>query len=262
MAAAERPRTRDERQLAETVRAFRRRARAAAARSSCAAVRCAIVFRQVEPHRAAVLFRRGKLDEAPVPLGDIRAALDDETVGDAVRVTRSRAVDALRASRLPASLRDTLAATAARRDYALLVPEDLDAATPSPPARVVPRGPRRRSRPAADAGADRRRGRPDARYGASLLAASWRDLGLDVHVVRRGRERDLRARVPPPRTIPIARAVDARFVSPRVRGWRENARGVVDYARVKLRLDARASSRLPVTLKCAVAIAGTSAPNG
>ena len=46
-------------------------------------------------------------------------------------------------------------------------------------------------------------------------------------------------------TIPIARAVDARFVSPRVRGWREDAQGIVDYARVKRALDARASSRCP-----------------
>ena len=39
----------------------------------------------------------------------------------------------------------------------------------------------------------------------------------------------------PKGAIPIARAVDARLVSPRVRGWREDARGVVDYSRVKLR---------------------------
>src|SRR5205807_5281751 len=31
-------------------------------------------FRQVRPARAAVLFGRGELDEAPVPLGDLRAA--------------------------------------------------------------------------------------------------------------------------------------------------------------------------------------------
>ena len=39
--------------------------------------------------------------------------------------------------------------------------------------------------------------------------------------------------------IPIAKAVDARFVSPRVSGWRENANGVVDYAKVKLRAATR-----------------------
>jgi hypothetical protein len=32
--------------------------------------------------------------------------------------------------------------------------------------------------------------------------------------------------------VPIAWAVDARLVSPRLRGWREDALGVVDYNRV------------------------------
>jgi hypothetical protein len=35
--------------------------------------------------------------------------------------------------------------------------------------------------------------------------------------------------------IPIAWAVDARFVSPRLRGWREDTLGVPDYARVRVR---------------------------
>lgn len=193
-----------------------------------------IVFREVEPHQAAVLFRRGRLDEAPVPVGDIRAALDDATVGDAVHVTNLAAVDGLRASRLPQSVRDALAATAARRDYAQLVPEDLEAAMPSPPARVF--------RSARDGvhglpstpvriGVE---GDPALAYGASLLAASWRDLDLDVHVVRHGANATF-VRGSADGTIPIARAVDARFVSPRVRGWRENAQGVVDYARVRVR---------------------------
>jgi hypothetical protein len=72
------------------------------------------------------------------------------------------------------------------------------------------------------------------RYGATLLVASWRDLGLDVRIV----DRDANAfftRRTPARGIVIAHAVDARFVSPRVRGWRENAQGAVDYARVTVR---------------------------
>jgi hypothetical protein len=193
-----------------------------------------VVFRQLEPHRAAVLFRRGRLDEAPVPLGDIRAALDDRTVENAVRVTQLAAVDGLRASGLPRSVRDTLAATAARREYAQLVPEDLDAAMPSPPARVF--------RSARDGVHDLPKvpvrigveGDPALAYGASLLAASWRDLDLDVHVVRRGANA-IFTRGTGAGAIPIARAVDARFVSPRVRGWRENSSGVVDYSRVRLR---------------------------
>ena len=228
-----RPATRDERQLAEIVRELD----VVRARPGDIVVRrgaLRIVFREVEPHQAAVLFRRGRLDEAPVPLGDIRAALDDGTVRQAVRVTNLAAVDGLRASRLPQSVRDTLAATAARRDYAQLVPEDLDAAMPSPPARIF--------RAARDGvhglpstpvriGVE---GDPALAYGASLLAASWRDLDLDVHVVRHGANATL-VRGSADGAIPIARAVDARFVSPRVGGWRENARGIVDYARVAVR---------------------------
>ena len=228
-----RPRTRDERQLAQALRSLRvvdaRRGEIVFRRPGLR-----IVFRQLEAHRAAVLFRRGRLDEAPVPLGDIRAALDDGTVKNAVRVTPLAAVDGLRASRLPRAVRATLAATAARHDYAQLVPEDLDAAMPSPPARVF--------RAARDGVHDLPKvpvrigveGDPALAYGASLLAASWRDLDLDVHVVRRGANAVF-TRGSAANTIPIAHAVDARFVSPRVRGWRENADGVVDYSRVTVR---------------------------
>jgi hypothetical protein len=168
-----------------------------------------------------------------VPLGDIRAALADEAVQGAVRVNRLAAVDALDASRLPASLRAALWATADRRDYALLVPEDLDAAAKSPPARAFRRA--RRAIPDLQHVPVRVRVEGDGtlRYGAMLLAASWRDLGLDVRVS--GRANAFFSRRSPPRGIAVARAVDARFISPRVRGWRENARGVVDYARVSLR---------------------------
>jgi len=193
-----------------------------------------IVFRQLEPHRAAVLFRQGLLDEAPVPLGDIKAALADATVKGAVRITPLAAVDALDASRLPVSLRVALSATADRRDYALLVPEDLHAAAPSPPARLfraVQRTilslPRVRVRIRVE-------GDGTLRYGASLLVAAWRDQGLDVRLSQRDANASF-ARVSQPRGIAVARAVDARFVSPRVRAWREDARGVIDYARVTLR---------------------------
>jgi hypothetical protein len=232
-----RPLTRDERQLAEATQTLE----VVRARPGQVVVRrdgTRIVFTQVEPHRAAVLFRRGELDEAPVPLGDIRAALDDPLVRGAVRVHRLAAVDGLRASRLPPSVRDALAATAARRDYAQLVPEDISAAMPSPPARVyrsardsvlsLPKVPVR-------IGVE---GDPSLRYGASLLAASWRDLDLDVHVVKHGANA-IFTRGSASGEIPIAKAVDARFVSPRVSGWHEDANGVVDYAKVKLRAATR-----------------------
>jgi hypothetical protein len=193
-------------------------------------------FRQVEPHRAAVLFRRGELDEAPVALGDIRAARADDTVESAVRVRRLRAIDALVPTHLAASVRRTLDETADRVDYAVLVPEDPAAAFKSPPARVFRAA--RRGIPGLPhtwvriAVADD----PTLRYGAGLLVASWRDLGLRVRIADRNADaRFVRVASLPKGAIPIARAVDARLVSPRVRGWREDARGVVDYARVKLR---------------------------
>jgi hypothetical protein len=227
------PRTRDEAQLAQTLRTFHvvraRRGEIVVSRN-----RLRIVFRQLEPHRAAVLVRRGLLDEAPVPLGDVRAALLDRTVKGAVRQTPLTAFDALDASRLPPRLREALSVTADRRDYARLVPEDPDAAAPSPSARLfravrrtIPGLPRVQARVRVE-------GDASLRYGAMLLVASWRDLGLNVRIVQRGANTFFTRRTPA-RGIVIARAVDARFVSPRVSGWRENAQGVVDYARVTLR---------------------------
>jgi hypothetical protein len=227
------PQTRDEHQLARTILGFR----IVHARPGRIVVRrggLQVVFRQLEPHRAAVLFRRGELDEAPVPLGDIRAALADATVKPAVRVKRLRAVDTLVATKLPEPLRNALSATADRRDYAQLVPEDPHAAMPSPSPRLF---------------RDTRRGISDLprvpvriavigdatlRYGASLLVAAWRDLGLDVRIAQHDANALFTRRFGLG-SIQIAHAVDARFVSPRVSGWREDAQGVVDYARVTLR---------------------------
>lgn len=226
------PRTRDELELAETLRDFHV-VRAHAGEIVVRRGASRIVFRQIEPHRAAILFHRGQLDEAPVPLGDIKAARLDDTVGRAVRVTPLAAVDALVATRLPASLRNALSRTADRRTYALLVPEDLRLAQKSPPARLF-RSARRSiaSLPKTQVriGVE---GDGTLSYGASLLAASWRDLGLDVRLA----SRDTNAvftRQAAPGSIPIARAVDARFVSPRLHGWREDRRGVVDYTSVML----------------------------
>jgi hypothetical protein len=230
------PQARDELQLAEALRSFRvvraRPGEIVAKRDGLT-----LVFRQVEPHRAAVLFRRGELDDAPVPLGDIRAALADEKVGPAVRVRPLRTHDALVfTGRVPAAVRDVLAKTAVRNDYAYLVPEDGEAAAPSPPARLVraarrsiPTLPHARVRIAV--GRD-----PTLRYGASLLVASWQDLRLDVALANRdANARFTRVAATGPGIVPIARTVDARFVSPRLRGWREDDRGVVDYARVRVR---------------------------
>jgi hypothetical protein len=228
-----RPRTRDELQLARTLSA----SHVVRARPGLIVVRrdgLRIEFRRVEPHRAAVLFRQGKLDEAPVALGDIRAALDDPLVGEAVRVTHLDEVDGLRAVHLPRVVVDTLDATADRRDYAQLVPEDLSAEMPTAPARVFRAARARVHHLPHTPVRIKAIGDPSVYYGATMLAAAWRDLDLNVHVTGRGANA-LFTRSSAPAAVAIARAVDARLVSPRVRGWRENAQGIVDYARVKLR---------------------------
>jgi hypothetical protein len=84
-------------------------------------------------------------------------------------------------------------------------------------------------------------------YGTDLLVASWRDLGLGAVVGDPPAARLERLLAPYPRVraltalargkhvVPIAWVADARLVSPRLRGWREDELGAVDYARVRLR---------------------------
>jgi hypothetical protein len=230
------PRDRDELTLAQTLHAFhvvRARPGEIVARRGD----LTLVFRALAPYRAAVLFRRGRLDEAPVPLGDIRAALADPTVRDAVHVTTLDTWDALVPTRMSPTTRSVLSATADRADYALLVPESLKDAAPTPKPRVVRLGHKiaalRRAHARIPIAVEND---PTLRYGAMLLAANWRDLGVNVRIANGGAEgRFTRVASVGPRTIPIARSVDARFVSPRVRGWSEDRRGVVDYTRVRLR---------------------------
>lgn len=243
---------------------------------------------QIPPHRAAVLFRNGLLDEAPVPLGDIRAALADGTVRRAVRIQPLLAVDTLvfdfqrgSLARLP-NTRRTYWQTADRGDYQLLVPEAEAGAAVSLVADV---GSRRTSASAYRTAKSRipalppvrvgiaTDGDPTLNYGAALLIASWRDLGLgprastsrhaDAQFLRvaapYAQDEALVAQLAPRKdflaalnqnaalaradeslfksaaVVPVAWAVDARFVSPRVRGWREDRLGDVDYARVGLR---------------------------
>jgi hypothetical protein len=245
-------------------------------------------FAQVAPSRAAVLFRRGLLDEAPVPLGDIQAALADGTIRPAVRVQQLLAVDALAfdprgaLARRP-GLRRVYWQTADRADYQALVPEaKAGTAVSLIPGAGLDRVPASAYRAAKSripalpslrleiaSPAD-----PVLRYGSSLLIAAWRDLGLGARAAPPGGHGDaLFVRLTPPypqeeallaqvapqaallgalnqtralaradaslfarsEVIPVAWAVDARLVSPRVRGWSEDRLGDVDYARVKLR---------------------------
>jgi hypothetical protein len=219
-----------------------------------------LVFRRLEPHAALREFRAGRLDEAPVPLGDLQAALRDSELKPAVRVQRLLAVDLVAfdlhrgsLAHLP-ELRGVYDATADRADYQALVPE-----FEAPPAEnLVDRGPPN----AREALLRTRRAKqeisslpkvavriaipadPDLAYGAGLLVAAWRDIGLGAMLG--GKPTDARferllsayprlealTAAAPAGAVPIAWVVDARLVSPRLRGWREDELGAVDYTSV------------------------------
>jgi hypothetical protein len=220
-----------------------------------------IELRKLEPFRALQLFRAGKLDEAPVPLGDIRATKLDPQLAPALRVRRLLAADAVSFDRsVPRELRKVYDDTADRADYQALVPEfeappaeDLhDRGKPSASQaaialrdakRRIPSLPKRAVgfTPASD---------PTLAYGTNLLVASWRDLGLGAHVGGHDAQLVRLAAAYPKLSaltqhgkanalVPIAWVADARLVSPRLRGWREDELGSVDYGAVRLRGQSR-----------------------
>jgi hypothetical protein len=148
-----------------------------------------VEVRKLQPFTALREFRAGRLDEAPVPLGDIRAAKLDRQLRRAVRVRRLLAADAVVFSPdVPAEVRSVYDDTADRADYQALVPE-----FEAPPAEDLGN----RGKPsAADAAIALREARkripslpriavhfagpndPTLAYGTNLLVAAWRDLGL------------------------------------------------------------------------------------
>ena len=217
-----------------------------------------VEVRKLQPFQALREFRAGRLDEAPVPLGDIRAAKLDRQLGPAVRVRRLLAADAVVFSpNVPAEVRSVYDDTADRADYQALVPE-----FEAPPAEDLGN----RGKPSAsDAAIALREARkripslpriavrfaepsdPTLAYGTNLLVAAWRDLGLGAVAGGRSHTRLERLAAPYPElralellggneyVVPIAWVADARLVSPRLRGWREDELGSVDYAAVRLR---------------------------
>jgi hypothetical protein len=212
--------------------------------------------RKLEPYAALKLFRAGKLDEAPVPLGDIRAAGLDPQLAPVLHVRRLLAVDSVIWRGVPARLRSVYDDTADRADYQALVPE-----FEAPPAESLTE----RGRPSASKAAIALREAkkripglpkvavrfvkprdPTLAYGLNLLVASWRDLGLGAVVGGGDSSFERLAPAYPKasaltaigqanRLAPIAWVADARLVSPRLRGWQEDELGSVDYARVRLR---------------------------
>jgi hypothetical protein len=220
-------------------------------------------IRELDPEAALRQFRAGKLDEAPVPLGDIQALLRDPYIYIDVHLHRLLAVDVVASrpggvlDRFP-KVRQVYDDTADRADYQALVPE-LEA----PPAENLSPPPKgaKIARAAALAFTRARKqigslpkvavrfaepSDPDLAYGESLLVAAWRDIGLGAYVAE-GRPDATFERVlaPYPKTaalrqavgkrkiIPISWVVDARLVSPRLEGWREDDLGAVDYTRVR-----------------------------
>jgi hypothetical protein len=253
-------------------------------------------FRRLGARAAVREFRQGKLDEAPVPLGDIVATKADVQIGSAVRARTLLGLDLVLFGPIGYRLQRAYRDTADRVDYEGLISElngssaygflGEEKADPKRFRRAldaIPSLPRHAVRiyvPPV----------PALRAGARLLYAQWRDVGLgpqlsagpllpaqaslqrvpalypqeeaipaelilrdelkprdallralgatqqahDLQLVDEGLWASARA-------VPIAWVVDARLVSPRLEGWREDVLGNVDYAAVR----SRASSRRP-----------------
>ena len=232
-----------------------------------------LIIRQLDPERALREFRAGRLDEAPVPLGDIQALLRDPRLAGDVHVHRLLGVDLVGARRdgaldRLAKVRQVYDDTADRADYQALVPE-LEA----PPAESLSPPPKgaKIARAAALAFSRARKqigslpkvavrfarpADPDLAYGENLLVAAWRDIGLGAYVgpgrpdatfervlAPYAQTAALREAVGPRTIIPISWVVDARLVSPRLQGWREDDLGAVDYTRVRAAKAASSSRR-------------------
>ena len=253
-----------------------------------------VVFRRYSARGAERAFERGEVDEAPVPLGDIAATRT--RLGDVVHSRTLLGVDGVVFRKLIPSLRRVYWQTADRSDYAQLVPESSGAAALSVVATSQKATPRAyRNAVKAIAKLPRLQVRigvpsdPVLRYGARLLYAQWRDVGLGPRLVSEpvpadgsfarwlaaypqaealpaelglhggigsrslllralaesdqgaalaAFDGDLRASAS---FVPVSWVVDARLVSPRLHGWREDAVGDVDYSTVT----SLASSRSP-----------------
>jgi hypothetical protein len=221
-----------------------------------------IDVRKLAPYAALKLFRAGKLDEAPVPLGDIRAAKLSPQLRPALEVRRLLAADAFVFSpRVPADARQVYSDSADRADYQALVPE-----FQAPPAETLAVHGRPSAAKAAIALRNAKKRIPALRhlpvrfaepadptlaYGTELLVAAWRDLGLGAVVGGRSDAALERFAAPYPRqraltdlargkhVVPIAWVADARLVSPRLEGWGEDELGNVDYARIRFRAPSR-----------------------
>jgi hypothetical protein len=220
-----------------------------------------IVFRRLDPYAAVLAFRRGELDEAPVPQGEIRALEADDVLGPTLRAKSLAGLDAVVFEPgVPSAVRRAYWLTAPRGEYQGLIPErvapaafrvlpDGDETSPADARRArasirdLPRTPVRLAVP----------NRAELVEAAEIPWAEWRQLGLPVTLVPGGTDAEARFvratsqealseltrqpgadRPEVALVVPLARVAEARVVSPRVRGWRMDAQGVVDYVRVSL----------------------------
>ena len=223
--------------------------------------------------------RRGELDEAPVPLGDVGLFRSDPS---GLRVRSLLALDVVEFANdaEPPALRRAYWETANRTDYQALVAENgasaaygvagrsakADPAAYRREVKAIPSLPRTAVRIAVPRD-------PTLQYGARLLYAQWRELGLGPRLVPPSAVVDAvfsRVIAPYPQTealvgalglpvpfaaadqtsafaridelvrqsarvVPINWVSDARWVSLRLRGWSEDVLGDVDYENVTLR---------------------------
>jgi hypothetical protein len=208
------------------------------------------------------------VDVAPVPLGDLKAVLRDPALRGSVRVRPLLGVDLVRLSpKIPVSVRRFLWLAADRADYRRLVPED--AAGPAygllrsapPVKRPTLRELRRRAK-----ALPRVQVRLAGGYEAELLAAWWRETGVDIvartaganawferHLAPYGADealfvdllgRSARGRKLAPldaavrrraELVPISWVAGAKLVSRRLAGWRQDELGTTDYSSVRIR---------------------------
>jgi hypothetical protein len=234
-----------------------------------------LVFRRMSGIAVLRALHAGQLDEAPVPLGDVGLFRSDPST---LRVRDLLALDvvAFRQGVAPA-LRRAYWETANRTDYQALVAGNGAAAAygiAGHAAKADPAEYRRtvKTIPSLPLRAVRISVPRDGtlQYGARLLYAQWRELGLGPQLVAPGSGADAdvsrviavypqteallgalgvptalasvdqknafeRADAALRRTaaiIPVCWVADARWVSPRLRGWSEDVLGNVDYTNV------------------------------
>lgn len=254
--------------------------------------RVRLVFSRLVSVDAVRAWRDGEVDEAPIPLGDLRRLQLEPSVAPFVRIRPLLGIDLVAFQLRNGPLADlphtrrVYWQTANRADYVQLV----SGGAASPAFSIA--GQERA--PGAAAFRQARRdvaslppvsvpiatpAEPDLRYAAETLVADWRELGLGPRLVAHSSgaqferlvaaypqkeallaalllPRDSRARTLLLRAfalrdqavalarvdaelrsqsavVPIAGVAGARLVSPRLRGWRQDALGVVDYGSVR-----------------------------